>query len=249
MADAHIIVALIAAPFIGSFISVLVVRLPEGEGVVLGRSMCPSCGHKLSAADLVPILSWLFLRGKCRHCGAPISLLYPELEIAAALVALWSIFVVPQDMVWPTCILGWSLLALAVIDFRSFVLPDVITLPLIPAGLAVAWWIDPARLPHHAIGAAVGYAVFAIVALSYRWLRGREGLGAGDAKLLAAAGAWVSWEGLASVVMWGALFGLAYAVMKSLTGTRLTATFRVSFGTYLAAAIWLVWLFGPVSIV
>lgn len=248
MADAPIFIALIVAPFIGSFISVLVIRLPAGEGVVFGRSACPACGHKLSVADLVPVLSWLFLRGKCRYCGAPIPLLYPELEAAATLTALWAVVAVPQDMVWPTCFLGWSLLALAVIDFRSYVLPDAVMLPLIPAGLAVAWWIDPARLPHHAIGAAVGYAVFAIIALAYRWLRGREGLGAGDAKLLAAAGAWVSWEGLSSVVLFGALFGLAYAVVKSLTGTRLTATYRISFGTYLAAATWIVWLFGPLTI-
>lgn len=236
---------LIAAPFIGSFLTVLIVRLPAGEGVVAGRSACPECGHTLGALDLLPLAGWAIRGGRCHHCDVPIPTLYPLVELAAVAVAAWAAAAVPPAVLWPTCVLGWALLALAVTDFREFLLPDGITLPLIPAGLLAAWWIDGAALPDHLIGAAAGFLVFWGIARLYRWLRGREGLGLGDAKLLAAGGAWVSWQGLAGIVLWASLSGLAYALIRAALGKRISATDRIAFGTHLCLGIWLVWLYGP----
>ncbi|MEO3430496.1 prepilin peptidase [Pelagibius sp. CAU 1746] len=157
---------LLAAPFIGSFLGTLILRLPEGRPVVFDRSRCEACGQVLGALDQVPVFSWLAFKGRCRHCGTKLGVFYPLIELAALGVALWAAFTVPPHLVWPTAALGWVLLVLAAIDAKHFLLPDVLTLPLIPAGLAVAWWLDPAGLPgghvlHHALGAALGFLGFA----------------------------------------------------------------------------------------
>jgi len=198
--------AVLAAPFVGSFLALLVVRVPEGEGVALGRSICRSCRHPLGVRDLVPVVSWLWARGRCRHCRAPVSAFYPGVELAALGIALWAAAVTPGWLFWASCGLGWTLLALALIDWRSLVLPDALTLPLLAAGLAVAWLIEPAKLAPHLLGAASGFALFAAIGWLYARLRGRDGLGPGDAKLLAAAGGWVSWSGLPSVALLAALY-------------------------------------------
>ena len=239
---------LLISPFVGSFLGVLVLRLPRGEGVVAGRSRCPHCGTTLGVADLVPLLSYLARAGKCRHCGAKLSRLYPGIEAAALGVAAWAFWVLPGGwLVWAGAALGWALLALALIDLRHFLLPDVLTLPLIPAGLAVAWLVDPAKLLSHAIGAAAGFLAFAALAWGYRRLRGREGLGLGDAKLFAAAGAWVSWIGLGSVLLWAALPALAVTLVLGLRRGGLSARTPLPFGAYLAAGLWLTWLYGPLQ--
>jgi leader peptidase (prepilin peptidase)/N-methyltransferase len=242
----HGLFLLLAAPCVGSFLGVVAVRLPQGRSSLRGRSACPHCGTRLGVLDLVPILGWCFARGRCRHCGAGVSWSYPAIELAALIVAAWSLAVLPGWLAWASCVLGWSLIALAVIDARHLLLPDALTLPLVPAGLAVAWWVDPAKLPDHALGAAAGFLALAAVGLAYRRLRGREGLGLGDAKLFAAAGAWLSWEGLPSVLLLAAAGALAWHLVAArLTGRRLTGR-ELPFGPYLAAALWLVWLYGPV---
>jgi leader peptidase (prepilin peptidase)/N-methyltransferase len=218
-----------------------------GARVVFARSACAACGGVLGGRDLAPVLSWLASRGRCRHCAASLSGFYPAVEVAALGVALCSAAVLSGWLVWASCALGWALLALAWIDWRHFLLPDLLTLPLIPAGLAVAGAADPARLPDHLIGAAGGFIVFAAIGRLYRRLRGRIGLGLGDAKLLAAAGAWVSWQGLPGVVLIAALAALAVALLGTLRGHPPSATTRVPFGSYLALGIWLTWLFGPLS--
>ena len=239
---------LLVSPFVGSFLGVLVLRLPRGEGVVAGRSRCPHCGTTLGPADLVPLLSYLVRRGTCRHCGARLSRLYPAIELAALGTAAWALWVLPGGgLAWAGAALGWTLLALALIDLRHFLLPDVLTLPLIPAGLALAWWVDPAKLPAHAIGAAAGFGAFAALAWGYRRLRGREGLGLGDAKLFAAAGAWVSWTGLGSVLLWAALPALAVTLVLGLRRGGLSGRTPLPFGAYLAAGLWLTWLYGPLQ--
>ncbi|RJF80807.1 prepilin peptidase [Oleomonas cavernae] len=184
-------------PFIGSFLSVLAVRLPEGRGVVAGRSACPACGAALRARDLVPVLSFAVLRGRCRDCGGAISPLYPALELGALGLALWSLAAVPGPIVWWSCLLGWALLALAAIDLRCWRLPDVLTLPLGAAGLVFAELMLPGRLGEQLIGAVAGFGLIFAVDLVYQHWRGRIGLGRGDAKLLAAGGAWVGWAGSA----------------------------------------------------
>ncbi len=237
--------AVVMAPFVGSFIGVLITRLPVGAKVVLARSACPSCGHALGLRDLVPLLSWALLGGRCRHCAASIGLFYPGIELAAVFIAIWAALVLPGALVFAGVMLGWTLLALGVIDQRHEILPDSLTMGLIAAGLGVAYWLDPASLRNHAIGAVAGFAAFFIIRLAYRRVRGREGLGMGDAKLLAAGGAWVAWPGLPGIVLWAAVAGLAGALIRALTGRRVSAADRIPFGPYLCGGIWLVWLYGP----
>jgi leader peptidase (prepilin peptidase) / N-methyltransferase len=240
------LVPVLLAPFIGSFLGTLILRLPEGGKVVFARSSCPGCGRLLGPLDLVPLLSWFLLRGRCRQCGTAISFFYPAVELATLGIAAWTVLAVPEDQIWPGCILGWTLLALAWIDARDYLLPDVLTLPLIVAGLGFAFLGDPEAMSGCLIGAVAGFLLFEATRLAYRLLRRREGLGAGDSKLLAASGAWVSWEGLPSVILIAALAGLAAALLHALvTRKPLTARTRLSLGTFLALGTWIVWLYGP----
>jgi leader peptidase (prepilin peptidase)/N-methyltransferase len=236
------------SPIVGSLLGLVVVRLPAGEGVVLGRSRCRSCSRALRPLDLVPLASWLALRGRCRACGERISRLYPAVELAAILIAAWTVLAVPGIVVWPTAGLGWTLLALALVDARTFTLPDVLTLPLAACGLAVAWWLDAGSLPDHALGAAAGWLGFWLVARLYSALRHRPGLGGGDAKLMAAAGAWVGWQGLPSVILIGALAALAAVAVAKILRWPLTAATPIPFGPFLALGLWLTWLYGPLAI-
>lgn len=236
------------APVIGSFLGVLVLRLPQDESVVWGGSRCPHCRRRLKAVDLVPVVSWLVARGRCRYCSARLSLFYPAIEIAAIVVALWAAAVVPAGgMLWATCVLGWILLALAILDWRCLILPDSLTLPLLALGLLVAG-LGGGAIADHGVGAAAGIGSFLLVALVYRWARGREGLGIGDAKLFGAGGAWVSWVGLPGVVLWAATAALIAILLKMAAGRAVSATDRIPFGTFLCLGIWLVWLYGPVVV-
>lgn len=236
----------LAAPFVGSFLCLVIVRLPAGGNVVYGRSACLACGHTLGLIDLVPLVSWLTSRGRCRHCGARVSVLYPGVELAALAVSIWAATVVDGWLLWASSILGWSLLALAVIDWRHKLLPDGLTLPLIVLGLGTAYWANPGNIVGHLTGALAGFAAFAAIAWAYRRLRGREGLGLGDAKLLAAAGAWTSWTGLPSVVLIGAVAALGLALAGTARGRAPRATTELPFGPHLALGTWLVWLYGPI---
>ncbi len=238
--------AVVAAPFIGSFLGVLALRLPAGMPVALTRSACPHCATPLGVLDLVPVVSWLASRGRCRHCAASLGLFYPGIELAAVAIALWAAVVLPGDLVWAGCVLGWTLLAAAVIDWQHTVLPDVLVLPLIPVGIGVHAFLFPDRWPDHVLGAAAGFVTFAAIGLVYRWLRKRDGLGLGDAKLLAASGAWVAWIGLPSVVLLAALVALAGALIWRLSGRVVHGGTEIPFGPALALATWVVWLYGPV---
>jgi leader peptidase (prepilin peptidase)/N-methyltransferase len=219
--------------------------LPAGRPLLVGRSRCDACGAMLGAKDLVPVVSWLRQRGRCAYCRAELSTFYPIIELAALAVALSAAWVLAGWLLPVSCALGWTLLTLAAIDQRHFLLPDPLTLPLIPAGLAVAFAIDPALLVPHLVGALAGFAAFAAIGALYRRLRRREGLGLGDAKLLAAAGAWLGWQALPGLVAVAAVCALAVALARALTGDRVSATTRIAFGSYLALAFWLVWLLGP----
>ena len=150
-------------------------------------------------------------------------------------------------LLWATCLLGWTLLALAAIDFKYYLLPDFLTLPLIPAGLLVGWAFDHSTLGAHVIGAASGLAFFIGLRHAYRRLRGREGMGLGDAKLFSAAGAWVSWDRLSSVMLLAALSGLAFGSLKR-ARRHCFLTDRVPFGAFLSFGMWVVWLSQPVAI-
>ncbi|MBV9539490.1 MAG: prepilin peptidase [Acidisphaera sp.] len=253
------ILPLLGAPFVGSLLGVLIRRLPARRPILWARSQCESCGHSLSAAELVPIASWLILRGRCRTCRAPISLFHPAVEVAAIGVAGWA---VAQEwhaldrtaLVWSDCLLGWPLLALAWIDWQHLRLPDALTLPLLLAGLVVTCWLTPATATEHAAAAAAGYVAFRAIDWFYRRLRGRAGLGQGDAKLMAAAGAWLGLSALPLVATSGAMIGIVWSLARAaveivrrpgkIQRSRLLAGTVVPFGPCLALAIWLVWLYG-----
>ena len=238
--------ALIAtAPIFGSFLGVLITRLPKGAPMLWVRSRCDFCETTLVARDLVPLASWLVARGRCRHCGHALGWFYPAVELAALAVAATSLAIDRGVEAWLGALLGWWLLTLGWIDLRSWRLPDVLTLPLIVLGLIAGWLFAPDELIDRAIGAVAGYFSLWLVAYCYRRLRGREGLGLGDAKLLAAGGAWVGASGLPSVVAGGAIAALLVAAGLMLTGARVGRTSALPFGPFLAAAIWAVWLFGP----
>lgn len=239
---------LAVSPIAGSLLGLLIVRLPAGEGVVLGRSRCRSCSRALRPLDLVPLISWLARAGRCRYCRQPISRLYPAVELAAVLVAAWALMSVPADIAWPTALLGWTLLALAVIDARTLILPDVLTWPLVAGGLAVAWLLDPPAVADHAIGAVAGWGGFRLIGGLYAALRRRPGLGAGDAKLMAAAGAWVGWQGLPAVILIGSLCALAAVAAAVVLRRPITGSTAIPFGPFLALGLWLTWLYGPIGL-
>jgi leader peptidase (prepilin peptidase)/N-methyltransferase len=235
------------APFIGSFLGLLIRRLPAGSPIARDRSRCDHCGTPLRVRDLVPILSWLAAGGRCRYCRQPLGWFYPGVELAALVVALAAVLIDGAQRAWLDCLLGWSLLVLGWIDLRSWLLPDALTLPLIVAGLAASFIFDPDQLTERALGAALGYASLMAIAALYRALRGREGLGRGDAKLLAASGAWLGATTLPQVVLLAALSALAAAACLRLAGIRLGIHSALPFGPFLALATWALWLFSPIS--
>ncbi len=242
------IAPVLAGPFVGSFLGVLIRRLPEGRALLLARSACESCRRPLMPWELVPLASWLALRGRCRSCRASISVFHPAVELAATLVALSAAWTDGADpaLLWAGCGLGWTLLALAWIDWEWLRLPDALTLPLIVAGLAATWMLDRPAVADHATAAALAYVVLRLLNDAYRRLRGRDGLGAGDAKLFGACGAWVGLAALGPVLLLAAMAGLGLAALMRLMGERLSRTTPLPFGTCLAIALWLAWVvIGP----
>ena len=241
------IIALVTAPFVGSFLGLVIDRLPEGRTVLLGRSTCDHCGKPLAPLSLVPLISYILQRGQCRDCHAPLRLYYPLIELAALAVAISAVVLLEGWVLLASLYFGWSLLVLAVIDAREKILPDPINLPLIPIGLGVIALLDPNKLPAHLIGTLLGYLALFGIAWTYRRVRARDGLGLGDAKLFAAAGAWLGWPALPGVLLMAALAALTVALARSVIGGRLDAADEIAFGPYLALAIWASWLLGPLT--
>lgn len=219
---------------IGSFLGALVTRWPRGESVAAGRSRCDACGVLLGPRDLVPVLSALAGRLRCRTCGVRIDPVHLLMELGCAAIALLA-FVLAGGLLaaigWS--LLGWLLLALAVLDWRHFWLPDALTLPLAFLGLTIGPFTNAAAMADRWIGAAAGYGALMAVALGYRALRGREGLGGGDAKLLGAIGAWTGWLALPFLLLIASLLGLGWA----LTRGAVRADMRVPLGTFLCLAV------------
>ena len=233
---------------VASFIGLVSLRLPAERPVALTRSACGGCGRTLSPLDLIPIVSFLALRGRCRTCAAPIPRRYLALELACPLLALWAASVATGPASLVGAGLAWTLLLLAILDGEHFWLPDAITWPLAGAGLA--WAFAPGGLEplDAAIGAVAGFVFFAALAWAYRRLRGREGLGDGDARLLAAAGAWVGWVGLPSVLIWACLGGFSLVAAQAILGRAPRGDTPLPFGVFLALGIWLTWLYGPLGL-
>lgn len=244
---------------VGSFLNVVILRLPPRlealwrreareqlgvaaessplpPGIVREPSHCPSCRQRLTARDLVPVLSWCLLRGRCRHCRVPISIQYPLLElITAALSALVALRFAPSVAALAALFFCWTLIALAGIDVRTRLLPDPLTLPLLWLGLAgslVPLWVAPAQA---ILGAGLGYLCLWSVYWAFRLLTGKDGLGHGDFKLLAALGAWLGAEALLPIILSASLLGLAYGLISAARG-RLQRDSPFPFGPFLAVA-------------
>lgn len=240
--------AILLSPFVGSFLGTLVVRLPNNEGVILGRSVCKNCGQSLGIAELVPLASWLMQGGKCRRCSSTIDPIHPIIEAAAVGVAAWAALTQDGASIILTSGLGWLLLAISIIDRRHFIIPDSLTLALALTGVAVVCFLDGGALGERLLSAVVGFVSFAGIGWLYRKIRKRDGLGLGDAKLLAAAGVWTAWIGLPSVVLIGAVTALAVSLSCAVAGRPLELQRQIPFGAYLCLGLWLVWLYGPLQL-
>ncbi len=240
------ITAAMLGAVLGSFLNVVIHRgptmwnlidAPDRGNLVSPRSACPACGAKISIAHLIPLLSYAMLGGKCAACGARISLRYPLVELmgaAAGVVALLLFGLTAQAGL--ALIFFLFLIALGAIDLETGYLPDALTLPLIGLGLAANAFAQFTPIAGALLGAVIGYGAFRLIDMAFTRLRGVEGLGQGDAKLLAALGAWLGWAALAPVVFLAALLGLAGAGAAALGGAKLERETPVAFGPALAAA-------------
>jgi leader peptidase (prepilin peptidase) / N-methyltransferase len=254
---------------VGSFLNVVILRLPvmmKGEwwdscrelleidfdtskrqpfNLISPRSRCPKCQHKITALENIPIISYLFLKGKCKECGNNISIRYPLIELTSAvsvtMVALH--FGVTLEALFAIC-LTWALISLSMIDFDHQLLPDDITLPFLWLGIILNLFGIFTDLQSSVLGAIFGYGTLWSVYILFKLITGKEGMGYGDFKLLAVLGAWLGYELLPLIIIMsslvGAIIGISLMVFKS--HDRNTA---IPFGPYLAIAGWISMLWGP----
>ena len=255
---------------VGSFLNVLIHRLPimlerswqqeysdyfstedqateeekELYNLFLPRSACPYCGHQISALENIPLLSWLCLRGRCRSCHKPISIRYPAVELltAVASVAVAAYFP-PGIPLAGALLLTWILIALTFIDFDKMLLPDQLTLPLLWAGLIINISEQYVSLTDAVLGAAAGYMVLWSLYWTFKLLTGKEGMGYGDFKLLAALGAWLGWQSLPLILILSSCVGAILGITL-IVANRQQHGKPMPFGPYLAIAGWIALLWG-----
>ncbi|WP_447758756.1 prepilin peptidase [Sphingopyxis fribergensis] len=220
---------------LGSFIATLVLRWPAGRSV-FGRSQCDGCGRPLGARDLVPLLSALISRGRCRTCKAPIDRFHWWVELGSAVIGIVALALLPGTAGWLWALLGWLLLPLALLDARHFWLPDRLNALLAVAGLLLAGPLLGTLLLDRWIGALAGGAVLALIAWTYRRARGTEGMGGGDPKLVAAIGAWLGWQALPLMLLLASLGGIVWALIAQRKGDRPLGERRVPFGVFACTA-------------
>jgi leader peptidase (prepilin peptidase)/N-methyltransferase len=222
---------------------------PEPFNLVTPRSRCRQCGHAIRWYENIPLLSYAALRGKCAACSAPIGLRYPLVELATgALFAFagWRWGFTVHGAAW--CGFAAALLALAMIDWDTTLLPDDITLPLVWAGLlGAALGITGVALPAALWGAVAGYLSLWLIFHAFKWLTGKEGMGYGDFKLFAALGAWFGWQGLVPVILMASVIGAVVGIGLKYA-SRLREGGYVPFGPFLAGAGLTAMVFGPSSI-
>jgi len=213
-------------------------------GLARPASRCPACQHRIRPHENIPVVSWLLLRGRCSACKASISPRYPLVELlSAALFAAigWRFGSQPVALLW--CAFGAMLIALSMIDWDTTVLPDALTLPLLWGGLlaALLGWTVP--LSSAVIGAAAGYLSLWIVYWFFKLATGKEGMGYGDFKLLAALGAWLGWQALLPIILVASVLGAAVGIVMKVSGALREGRY-VPFGPFLAGAGLLVMLVG-----
>ena len=212
--------------------------------LLVPRSACPSCGHQISALENIPVVSWLVLRGKCSACGAKISARYPVVEILAGALAAYAAWRYGASLAaLGAMAFGWSLLALTVIDLDTQLLPDDITLPLLWLGLLLNLGGAYVPLASAVIGAAAGYLALWSVYWAFKLATGKEGMGYGDFKLLAAIGAWLGWQKLPMVILFSSVVGAVVGI-GLMVFARHAREKPIPFGPYLAAAGLIAMLWG-----
>ena len=258
---------------VGSFLNVVIYRLPKmmaqqwatecaelsGQAIkstaeklslMSPRSRCSNCGHMIAWYENIPVLSYVFLRGKCSVCGTPFGIRYPVVELSTGLLfafCAWRWGNTPATLAW--CGFSTALLALAVIDWDTTLLPDDITLPLMWAGLILsAVQLNPAISLHASVwGAVGGYLSLWLVYWAFKLVTGKEGMGYGDFKLFAALGAWFGWSALVPIILMASVIGAVVGIgMKFSSGLREGG--YVPFGPFLAGAGFTAMVFGPQSI-
>ena len=241
---------------VGSFLNVVIYRLPkmmEREwrhqcaelndeqpaetprfNLVVPRSACPHCGHSISALENIPVISYLLLRGKCKGCGAHISLRYPAVETISGILSAFAAWHFGFGLAaLGTLLFIWALIALTFIDFDMQLLPDSITLPLLWLGLLLNLSATFTDLHSAVIGAIAGYLALWSVYWLFRFATGKEGMGYGDFKLLAAIGAWLGWQMLPLVILLSSLVGAVVGIVL-IVAARHGRSVPIPFGPYLA---------------
>jgi len=219
---------------VGSYLNVLIHRIPKGKSTVLPRSSCPYCQGSIAARDNIPVLSFLLLRGRCRHCQAPISWRYPIIEGLTGLLfmgCLWKFGIYPGLV--PALIFCCLMVLLAAIDMEHFLLPDRLTLSGIVVGLALQLWHPLPGFLDAVIGTLAGAGILILVINYWYWLRGEEGMGIGDVNMLALIGAFLGWQGVLTTLILASTSGAAVGISMLLAG-RLGLRSRLPFGVFLA---------------
>jgi leader peptidase (prepilin peptidase)/N-methyltransferase len=252
---------------IGSFLNVVIHRLPKmmerqwraecaelsGQEAVPGprynlvvpRSACPSCGHLISAIENVPVLSWLALGGKCKGCKTAISPRYPIVELLTGALSGYIAWHFGFGIAAAGALMfTWAMIALTFIDLDTFFLPDSITLPLLWLGLLFNINATFVSLSSAVIGAVAGYLSLWSVYWVFKWATGKEGMGYGDFKLLAAIGAWLGWTMLPLTILLSSLVGAAIGIVLIVFAGR-GRSVPIPFGPYLAIAGMIALLYGP----
>lgn len=228
----EVLVAALFGSVIGSFLNVLIVRLPRDESIVSPRSRCTKCGHPIAWYDNIPILSWVLLRGRCRYCGQGISVQYPLIEGAVA--ALWGAaawYYGVGLLALSAAVFGTLLLGIAVTDARHYLIPDEYTWGGLVLGLVLAWQDGLSGFWQAILGAGVGFALLYLIGWAGERVFKEEAMGGGDIKMMAMVGAYVGWQGVLITLFGGALLGTLVFLPLSLRRRRL-----VPFGVFLAAA-------------
>ena len=256
---------------IGSFLNVVIYRLPkmlerewaagcaelsgqappeqERFNLLVPRSRCQQCGHQIRWYENVPVLSYLALRGQCSACGTAISIRYPMVELVTGLLFAWCVWRWGPNLsggMW--CLFAAMLVAMTLIDWDTTLLPDVLTLPLLWAGLIAAdlRWI-PVPLSDAVWGAVAGYMSLWLVYWAFKLATGKEGMGIGDFKLFAALGAWFGWQALVPIILMSSVIGAAVGIVMKLRSS-LRDGGQIPFGPFLAMAGITAMVFGPQSI-
>ncbi|MGQ0736278.1 MAG: prepilin peptidase [Acidobacteriota bacterium] len=222
----------------GSFLNVVIYRLPRGQSIVHPRSRCTRCGLALAWFDNIPVLSWVALGGRCRQCRAPIGWRYPVVELVTAALAVAIVMTTPPGpLLASRLVFGAAMIVLFMIDLEHQLLPNVVTLPGILVGLVFSLFTPPGLLDA-AVGAATGAGVLYAIAAGYYLIRREEGMGMGDVKMLAMIGAFLGWRAVLMTLVLSSFAGAIVGV-GLLAFDRGGLRYALPFGTFLAvAAVW-----------